>query len=115
MQENVGSTDAVARAVVGGALTYVAVRELGPQKLRWAALLALGALLVESAITRVCPVNHLLKLDTRNWQPWRRAAGRVWGKRARPTLRQSDEAMDAADLELPHEDSGALQRPPSDS
>ena len=115
MRENVGSIDAFARTVVGGALAYVAVRELGPRKLRSAALLALGALLVESAITRVCPLHHLLGLDTRNWRPRRLVALRVRGESAWATLQQRDEVLNAADLELPYEDMGSLLRPPSDS
>jgi hypothetical protein len=118
MRENVGATDALVRTVIGGALIYVAVRELEPRWVRPAALLTLGSLLVESAVTRVCPVNHLLGLDTRGSPVRQRATieGRAVGIDARPpTLVHSEWGARAADLDLPYDDVSASQRPPSDS
>ena len=72
MRENVGRTDRLIRVVVGSALAFGGLRGLGAQTLGPAALLAAGALVLESALTRVCPVNHLLGIDTRRDEPFQR-------------------------------------------
>ncbi|WP_437515266.1 YgaP family membrane protein [Sorangium sp. So ce1099] len=67
MQENVGTLDRTARLVAGPLLMGLGATALGGLKGRPGGLVALvaGALIVESAITRVCPVNRLLGVDTR--------------------------------------------------
>lgn len=65
MQENVGTVDRWIRVGVGTGLVAAGLgagrgRPLGP-----VALVALGALVLESALTRVCPVNALLGVNTR--------------------------------------------------
>jgi hypothetical protein len=67
MQENVGTTDRVIRAVAGPALIVSAFSRFGAARGRTAGLAALvaGALIVESAITRVCPVSAMVGIDTR--------------------------------------------------
>lgn len=117
MRENVGDADALLRTVVGGALIYAAARRLEPRSLRPAALLAAGALLVESALTRVCPVNHWLGLDTRGFRPALRMRPWRYARRAEATPASpvhSEWGM-AAELELPYDDYPSFQRPPADS
>jgi hypothetical protein len=67
MKENVGTADRVARALVGPALMRLGYARLGGHYGRVAGLAAMisGALIIESAITRVCPLNALLGIDTR--------------------------------------------------
>ncbi|WP_437682065.1 YgaP family membrane protein [Sorangium sp. So ce131] len=67
MQENVGTLDRTARLVAGPLLMGLGATALGGLRGRPGGLAALvaGALIVESAITRVCPVNRLLGVDTR--------------------------------------------------
>jgi hypothetical protein len=74
MQENVGRADRIVRSIIGPALMLFGYGPLGARKGRGMGLLTVigGALLVESAITRVCPVNALLGLDTRTEQERRR-------------------------------------------
>src|SRR5512142_3092491 len=68
MQENVGTMDRWIRGVVGSLLIGGAATAVGRrQPLVAAALMATGAVLLETAITRVCPVNALLGVDTRHW------------------------------------------------
>ena len=65
MQENVGNTDRLLRIGIGASLATVGILRLRSGRLGPALLLASGALLLESAITRVCPINALLRIDTR--------------------------------------------------
>jgi len=67
MKENVGTIDRIARTVVGPVLIYLGYEKWGGKRGELKGLLNIvgGALIVESAITRVCPVNGLLGLDTR--------------------------------------------------
>ncbi|MGK4006766.1 DUF2892 domain-containing protein [Sorangium sp. So ce1036] len=67
MQENVGTLDRTARFVAGPLLMGLGATALGGLRGRPRGLLALvaGALIAESAVTRVCPVNRLLGIDTR--------------------------------------------------
>jgi hypothetical protein len=67
MQENVGRLDQTARAFLGPALITIGVAGLGAGRSRLAGLAAViaGTLLTESAITRTCPTNYLLGIDTR--------------------------------------------------
>ncbi len=68
MQENVGRIDRIVRFLVGPALAGVGYTRLGGSRgnpIGLAAMLA-GTLLVDSAVTRVCPMNALLHLDTRS-------------------------------------------------
>lgn len=67
MKENVGPMDRLLRAVVGPGLVALGYATLGGNRGKLGGLAAMlgGALIVESAITRVCPLNHLLGIDTR--------------------------------------------------
>jgi hypothetical protein len=69
VQENVGDLDQRMRLVVGPALVLAALGPLGARRGRPVGLGALvaGALIVDSAISRTCPVNELLGIDTRAW------------------------------------------------
>jgi len=66
MRENVGGADRVARFVIGPVLMGIGLVQLGSRRGRALAALALvaGAAVLESGITRVCPVSRLLGLDT---------------------------------------------------
>jgi hypothetical protein len=67
MKENVGGADQLLRTLVGPALIAAGLTRLGATGGRTLGLAALvgGALILESAITRTCPLNALLGLDTR--------------------------------------------------
>jgi hypothetical protein len=69
MQENVGDLDQRIRFVAGPALALAGIGPLGARHGRLVGLAAVvcGALIVESAITRTCPVNQLIGIDTRAW------------------------------------------------
>jgi hypothetical protein len=68
MKENVGRIDRIVRAVVGPALIGVGFGPLGGRRGCWQGLLSMlaGALITETVITGVCPLNALLRLDTRS-------------------------------------------------
>lgn len=74
MHENVGTLDRTARLVAGPLLMGLGATKLGGRHGRTRGLLALvaGALVLESAVTRVCPINRLLGIDTR-----RKMSGRM--------------------------------------
>ncbi len=67
MKENVGKNDQLIRSLAGPALMGVGYFALGGNKGKLAGLAAIvvGAIVSESAITRVCPVNEFFGLDTR--------------------------------------------------
>jgi hypothetical protein len=66
MKENVGTTDRTFRALAAPAIMAVGYTRLGGNEgsTEGLATMIAGALLLESAITRVCPVNALLGIDT---------------------------------------------------
>jgi hypothetical protein len=68
MRENVGHVDRIVRTVVGSGLVALAFAPLRAHDGRLPGLLALvaGTMVLESALTRVCPLNHALGLDTRS-------------------------------------------------
>jgi hypothetical protein len=68
MKENVGRRDQVVRAVVGPALMGLGYTALNGHKGSLAGLGAIvgGAMLAESAVTRVCPLNRMLGIDSRD-------------------------------------------------
>jgi hypothetical protein len=68
MRENVGHVDRIVRTVVGTGLVALGFAPLRAHDGRLPGLFAVvaGALLLESAVTRVCPLNHALGLDTRS-------------------------------------------------
>ena len=67
MQENIGRIDRVVRSFVGPALTGLGYMQLRRGNLvLGAAGVALGAVIIETAVTRVCPFNAILGLDTRS-------------------------------------------------
>lgn len=79
MKENVGELDRWARVAVGTALSAAGIRKALKKKrkksqLAPAALFAGGAFILESALTRVCPINAMLGIDTRKRD--RKAASR---------------------------------------
>jgi uncharacterized membrane protein len=65
MRENVGRVDRLIRAVVGPALTALGIAQLDDRRLLGVAGVILGAMVAESAITRVCPLHAALGIDTR--------------------------------------------------
>lgn len=67
MKENVGTKDRLARSIVGPALMALGYSRWGGHRGQLGGLTAIvsGALLIESAITRVCPINGALGIDTR--------------------------------------------------
>ncbi len=69
MQQNVGETDRWVRIGLGSALAVAGALSLHRGKVAPVLLLGSSALLLESAITRVCPVNALLGRDTRSQDP----------------------------------------------
>lgn len=66
MRENVGGADRAWRAVVGPSLLALGYGRWGGRDGAFPGLLAMlgGALLTETAITRVCPVNEALNVDS---------------------------------------------------
>lgn len=66
MRENVGGADRAIRAVAGPALMLLGYTRWGGREGAPVGLLLMlgGALLAESALTRVCPVNEALGVDT---------------------------------------------------
>jgi uncharacterized membrane protein len=69
MRENVGELDRVMRGVFGSALVLRGLVQLiRGKEVRGLLRLLGGALVLESAVTRVCPVNAALGIDTRSKQ-----------------------------------------------
>lgn len=68
MKENVGRADQAMRTVLGPALISLGYLRWGGDEGRLAGLAAIvaGTMVVESAITRVCPLNRVLGIDTRS-------------------------------------------------
>lgn len=66
MEENVGGADRAFRFLSGPALIGIGYGVLGGRRGSTAGLITMlaGVLTLESAITRVCPANDLLGLDT---------------------------------------------------
>ncbi len=65
MLENVGKTDRWVRTAVGSSLVLLGAWHSRRGGLASALALGAGAMLLESAVTRVCPVNSWLGVDTR--------------------------------------------------
>lgn len=66
MTENVGRTDQAARALAGATLLGLGARWLARDDGWRAALASLaGGILVETAITRTCPLNAVFGIDSR--------------------------------------------------
>lgn len=67
MKENVGKKDRLARSIIAPALIGLGYTVLGGNKGRLGGLAAIvvGTLIAESAITKVCPANAMLGVDTR--------------------------------------------------
>lgn len=67
MKENVGTVDRAVRSIVGPLLIGLGARRWGGTEGDGRGLVAImsGALVIDSAITRVCPLNALFGIDTR--------------------------------------------------
>lgn len=67
MKENVGRADQILRAIVGPLLLIGGLTRLGATRGRAAGIAAMigGALITETALTKTCPLNELLGMDTR--------------------------------------------------
>jgi uncharacterized membrane protein len=67
MKENVGTADAIVRSIAGPALIALGYTKLRGRRGRTAGLMAMmgGAILTQTAVTRVCPLNDALGIDTR--------------------------------------------------
>lgn len=70
MKENVGSRDRKLRSIAAPALIGLGYALLGGNKGRLGglAVIVMGSLIAESAVTKVCPLNALLGIDTREKQ-----------------------------------------------
>jgi len=66
MRENVGRNDQIVRSIVGPALLLVGYNVLGGKEGRAAGLAAMlaGGMITETAMTRTCPVNEWLGINT---------------------------------------------------
>lgn len=66
MRENVGGADRLLRAIAGPALIAAGYARWGGSEGQPMGLLAMlaGALVTETAVTRVCPLNEALGIDT---------------------------------------------------
>jgi hypothetical protein len=66
MKENVGRNDQTMRALVGPLLLTAGYAFLGGKRGKGKGLMAMvaGAMLTETAITRTCPLNKALGIDT---------------------------------------------------
>jgi threonine/homoserine/homoserine lactone efflux protein len=66
MKENVGPKDRAVRSLLGPSLLVLAVTRLGARRGRLAGLAALvgGALVIDSAITKTCPLNAAAGIET---------------------------------------------------
>jgi hypothetical protein len=66
MKENVGRNDQTMRALVGPLLLTAGYALLGGKRGKGKGLMAMvaGAMLTETAITRTCPLNEVLGIDT---------------------------------------------------
>ena len=67
MKENVGRIDQTIRSIIGPTLFlagYYSLEKKSRQKLPLAVMIG-GALIIESAITRTCPLNAIMGIDTR--------------------------------------------------
>lgn len=106
MQENVGTIDRWVRVAVGGTLVTAGLYGLARRNVLPAALLTTGALVLESALTRVCPLNAWLGIDTRRLD----AAEPELGEE--PTGRWT---LGGAAAAAPRDELGAAQRVPADS
>jgi uncharacterized membrane protein len=82
MKENVGHADRMMRLVLGPALMGIGVGMMGRGGLTGVVTLVAGVLVLESGITRTCPLNHLAGIDTRE-----------------PELRAKDETAAASTVE----------------
>lgn len=67
MKENVGRADQALRAIAGPLLLYAGYDLLKGKrgKIGGIAAMIFGALVLESAVTRTCPMNAILGIDTR--------------------------------------------------
>jgi hypothetical protein len=64
MKENVGRRDRIMRSMVGPVLLAVGYGLLDRNRTAGAVALLGGAMVTETAITRTCPINALLGIDT---------------------------------------------------
>lgn len=67
MKENVGKKDQIIRSIIGPGLISFGYAGLGGNKgrLPGLAVIIVGTLITESAITKVCPTNAFFGIDTR--------------------------------------------------
>jgi hypothetical protein len=67
MKENVGSWDRILRSVAGPGLLALGYFWMRGRQGRLPAVAAMvgGALITETALTQVCPLNRVLGVDTR--------------------------------------------------
>lgn len=72
MKENVGTEDRIVRSLAGPALFGIGYTRLKGRNGKAAGLATMlfGALLIESAITKVCPLNAMLGINTQQKKGW---------------------------------------------
>lgn len=66
MKENVGRIDRIVRSVLGTGLVAFGATSLREAPVVGVVAAVAGALVLESAVTRVCPLNAALGIDTRS-------------------------------------------------
>ena len=96
MKENVGTADRICRFVSGPALMALGYNRWGGRdgEMRGLAAIVGGVLLVESAITRVCPISAAVGIDSRSESLKRRDLERPVHRRADEVAETSDWAQD---------------------
>lgn len=67
MKENVGKKDRIIRTIIGTALLPLGYKKWGGENgnILGISVMMFGALLLESVITRVCPINNALGVNTK--------------------------------------------------
>lgn len=66
MKENVGRLDRIIRGVVGPSAVALSISQLRKHPILAALGIVVGAIVTETAVTRVCPVSSALGIDTRS-------------------------------------------------
>ncbi len=77
MEENVGRRDRIVRALAGPLMMVFGYYRMDGRRGKRGGLATMiaGAMVVESAVTRTCPLNALLGIDTREKKTFSRRHG----------------------------------------
>jgi hypothetical protein len=66
MRENVGRIERIARSIIGPGLAALGISQLSDRPVLGVLGLVTGTIVLESAVTRVCPLNGAFGRDTRS-------------------------------------------------